>query len=76
VRSYLDQLVRWNGIAADRSTAIGAELDQAMSVSGAERRAALTRIATAMEADARTAKDGGRVTAMAKATRDLAASVR
>jgi hypothetical protein len=76
VRSYLDQLVRWNGIAADRSTAISAELDKAMGVSGAERKAALTAIAATMDADARTAKDGARVTAMANATRDLAASVR
>jgi hypothetical protein len=47
-----------------------------MGVSGAERRAALTRVATMMDADARTAKDGARVALMAKATRDLAASIR
>ncbi len=44
VRSYLDQLVRLNGIAADCSTAISAELDKAMLESGTERTEAVTRI--------------------------------
>jgi hypothetical protein len=76
VRSYLDQLVRWNGIAADRSTAISADLDAAMKVAGAARKAALLKVAVAMDADAKTAKDGARVKVMAQATRDLAATVK
>ncbi|HTR77414.1 MAG TPA: hypothetical protein VMH39_04865 [Gemmatimonadaceae bacterium] len=72
VRSYLDQLVRWNGIAPARSTAISSELDAAMKASGAARKTALTKAATEMDTDAKTAKDGARVKAMAAATRDLA----
>jgi hypothetical protein len=76
VRSYLDQLVRWNGIAADRSKAIDTDLKAAMSLYGPARRAALLKVAVAMDADAKTAKDGERVKVMAKATRDLAATVK
>ena len=34
VRSYLDQLVRWNGLASDRTTAIASALDAAEKQSG------------------------------------------
>ncbi len=34
VRSYLDQLVRWNGLAAERTTAIATALDAAEQQSG------------------------------------------
>jgi hypothetical protein len=76
VRSYLDQLVRWNGMAADQSTAISNQLDAAMKVPSAERKAALLKAATVMDTDAATAKDGARVKAMATATRALAAASR
>ncbi len=76
VRSYLDQLVRWNGIDAARSTAISSALTAAMAQTGAARKAALTKVATDMDVDAKTAKDGARVTAMANATRDLAAATK
>ena len=42
VRSYLDQLVRNGGLAADRTTAISTALDAAEKQSGAARGAALT----------------------------------
>ena len=38
VRSYLDQLVRWNGLAAERTTAIANALDAAEQQSGKARR--------------------------------------
>jgi len=76
VRSYLDQLVRHNGLAAARTTAIGAALDAAERESGAARRAALTRLARQVDADARAAKDAPRVRTMAAAIRDLAAASR
>jgi hypothetical protein len=76
VRSYLDQLVRGNGLAPARTTAIGRALDAAERQSGAARRTALTTLAAQVGADTRGAKDAARVTAMAAAIRDLAAATR
>ncbi len=72
VRSYLDQLVRDNGLAADRTTAISADLDAAEMKSGAARAAALNAIAVKVDRDVAGAKDGPRVTAMAREIRRLA----
>ena len=76
VRSYLDQLVRNNGLAAERTTAIGRALDAAERQTGAARRTALTALATQVEADARNARDATKVRAMAQAIRDLANATR
>jgi hypothetical protein len=74
VRSYLDQLVRNNGLAAARTTAIARALDAAERQTGSARAQSLTRLATQVDADANNARDAGRVRAMAAAIRDLAAS--
>jgi hypothetical protein len=76
VRSYLDQLVRGNGLAVARTRAIDAALTSAESKTGAQRASALTALATAVDRDVRGAKDAARVRAMAKAIRDLAAASR
>jgi hypothetical protein len=76
VRAYLDQLVRGNGLAAARTTAIGRALTAAERQTGAARRSALTTLATQVDADAAGARDGARVRAMAAAVRDLAAATR
>ena len=76
VRSYLDQLVRGNGLATTRTTAIAGALDAAERQSGAARRSALTTLATKVDADVSGAKDAARVRAMAAAIRDLAAATR
>jgi hypothetical protein len=76
VRSYLDQLVRGDGLAATRTTAIGRALDAAERQRGAARRSALTTLATQVEADAGGARDSARVRAMAVAIRDLAGATR
>jgi hypothetical protein len=76
VRSYLDQLVRGEGLPAARTTAIGRALDAAERQSGAARRSALTTLATQVDADAGGAKDAPRVRAMAAAIRDLASAAR
>ncbi|PYP42048.1 MAG: hypothetical protein DMD43_04360, partial [Gemmatimonadetes bacterium] len=76
VRSYLDQLVRGEGLPAARTSAISNALTAAERQSGAARRAALTRLATAVEQDASGAKDAARVRAMAAAIKDLAAATR
>jgi hypothetical protein len=74
VRSYLDQLVRGNGLAADRTTAISAALDAAEQKSGAARAAALTALAAKVDADVNGAKDSARVKTMASEIRRLAAA--
>jgi hypothetical protein len=72
VRSYLDQLVRGNGLARARTTAIADQLNSAEKMSGAERRTALNALASQMDGDASGAADGARVRAMAAAVRNLA----
>ncbi|HZF68552.1 MAG TPA: hypothetical protein VEZ47_10975 [Gemmatirosa sp.] len=76
VRSYLDQLVRGNGLATARTTAIGRALDAAERQTGAARRTALTTLATQVDGDVRGARDAKRVRAMVAAIRDLAAASR
>ena len=72
VRSYLDQLVRNNGLPAARTTAIATAVKNAEAARGAARRTQLNRLATQLDADAAGATDGARVRAMAGAVRDLA----
>lgn len=74
VRSYLDQLVRDNGLATDRTTAISQALAAAEATSGAPRRAALTALARQVDKDVTGAKDGARVRTMAGEIRRLAAA--
>lgn len=76
VRSYLDQLVRGNGLPTARTSAIASALDAAEKQSGAARRSALTALATQVDADVNGAKDAARVRAMAGAIRDLASASR
>jgi hypothetical protein len=74
VRSYLDQLVRNQGLAANRTSAIAAALDVAEMKSGAARAAALTALAAEVDKDANGAKDSARVKTMAGEIRRLAAA--
>lgn len=74
VRSYLDQLVRNHGLAAERTTAIASALDIAEMKSGAARATALTTLAQQVDKDAAGAKDGARVKTMASEIRRLAAA--
>ena len=76
VRSYLDQLVRNSGLAAARTTAIDAALTAAEKATGAARKAALTKLATTVDADVAGAKDGPRVTMMSDAIKKLAAATK
>jgi hypothetical protein len=71
-RAYLDQLVRWNGISSSRAAAIKSELDAANGMSGGAKKAALTKLASELNSDAATAKDGARVRAMAASVTKLA----
>jgi len=73
VRSYLDQLVRNSGLAADRTTAIAQALDVAEMKSGLARGTALTALAREVDKDVAGAKDSARVRTMASEIRRLAA---
>jgi hypothetical protein len=72
VRSYLDQLVRMNGLASDRTTAIGSAIDAAEQKSGKARRDALNALAKQVDKDVSGAKDPERVKMLASAIKDLA----
>ena len=76
VRSYLDQLVRGQGLASSRTTAIDAALTAAEQQSGAGRASALRTLATQVDRDMSGAKDGARVRAMAGEIRRLAAATK
>jgi hypothetical protein len=73
VRSYLDQLVRGNGLSAARTSAIDKALTAAERQSGAARGRALSSLAGQVEGDVKGASDGTRVKTMAAAIRALAA---
>jgi hypothetical protein len=72
VRSYLDQLVRGNGLASERTSAIAGALDAAERNSGRARRDALNALAKQVDRDVAGAKDGARVKAMSDAIKALA----
>jgi hypothetical protein len=72
VRSYLDQLVRGNGLAAERTSAIASALDAAEQQSGRARRDALNALARQLDRDIKGAQDGARVKMMSDAIKALA----
>src|SRR6185369_11632663 len=57
VRSYLDQLVRNNGLSTERTTAIDKALTSAEQQSGAARVASLNKLAGEVDKDVKNAKD-------------------
>ena len=73
VRSYLDQLVRDNGLSVARTTTISSALTAAEKQSGALRGKSLSKLATQVDADVKGAKDSARVSAMSAAIKALAA---
>ena len=70
-RAYVDQLVRGNGLARERTSAIMQELARAERLSGVARRNALTTLATQLDADAQSASDVARVRALAGVVRGI-----
>jgi hypothetical protein len=72
VRSYLDQLVRNNGLSAERTTAIANALDAAEQQTGRARRDALNALARQVDRDVSGAQDPERVKAMSEAIKKLA----
>jgi hypothetical protein len=76
VRSYLDQLIRNNGLSKERTTAISSTLTRAERQSGTARRGTLEGLAREVDADVGGAGDAPRVRAVAEAIRALAAARR
>jgi hypothetical protein len=74
VRSYVDQLVRNNGMASDRLTAVSIELDRLEKLSGPERKTGLSQLSTQLHTDAQRASDSPRAHAMATEVGRLAAA--
>jgi hypothetical protein len=74
VRSYLDQLIRGNGLPAARTAAIGQALDVAERRGGSARTTALNALAAELDRDVANAADAARVRAMAAEVRRLAAN--
>jgi hypothetical protein len=75
-RAYVDQLVRDNGLARARTTAITRELARAEGLQGTARSTALSQLATQLDRDAAGAVDAAKVRLLASAVRDLAGSTR
>jgi hypothetical protein len=71
-RSYLDQLDRSYGLAPSRLIAVRQALAGAEKMSGMERHDALTRLASQLAVDAKTASDAPKARMLAGAVKDLA----
>jgi len=76
VRSYLDQLVRNNGLSSARATAIDKALADAEAKNGSARAAALNKLAGEVDKDVKNAKDQARVRTMASEIRRLSQASR
>jgi len=68
-RAYVDQLERSNGLSTDRVAATRQALDAAEKASGSARRAALTKVATQLDGDAKTSSDAAKVRTLASTVR-------
>jgi len=72
VRSYVDQLERSKGLGADKIAAARAALTTAEKANGAQRKSALTALATSLNADATGSSDSAKVKLAASAATELA----
>ena len=71
-RSYVDQLARDKGLAADRLAKITAALDAAEKLSGSAREAALSQLGGELSSDAQSSTDQARVRKLADVVSELA----
>ena len=70
-RAYADQLERTQGLSADRLSAVRRDLDNAEKASGNARQQTLAQLASQLDNDASSSRDGAKVRILAKAVRDL-----
>ncbi|GAC1515684.1 MAG: hypothetical protein NVS1B4_07180 [Gemmatimonadaceae bacterium] len=75
-RAYLDQLARSTELSGERISSARVALSAAEGVSGTGRRAALSQLATQLEADAGAAGNAAKVRTLASAVRELASASR
>lgn len=73
-RAYVDQLARSNGLETGRIAAVRQALASAENASGAQRRDALTQLATRLNGDATGAADAAKVRMLVDTVRELAAA--
>jgi hypothetical protein len=71
-RAYVDQLARGGGLGGTRTVRLQQEIEAAERMRGAQRRTALTRIATQLDGEAASSRDATRVRALAGVLRELA----
>jgi hypothetical protein len=74
-RAYVDQLERNRCLSASRISAVRGELAAAERASGSQRNDTLNRLATSLQADARTSCDAPKVNLLQKAVSDLTRAV-
>jgi hypothetical protein len=75
-RSYLDQLARSNGLATETIASTRTALDTAEKRSGAQRKTALTELATRLSGAADSSRDAKKVRLLSTAVTDLANATR
>src|SRR5262249_40561989 len=75
-RSYLDQLTRSNGLATETIASTRAALDNAERRSGAQRKTALTELATKLTSATASARDAAKVRLLTTTVNDLAGAQR
>lgn len=75
-RAYVDQLERSNGLSADKISSVRSGLTSAEGATGAQRRTALTKLATQLKGDATGSSDASKVNMLAGAVGQLAAGSR
>ncbi len=75
-RAYLDQLARSNGLAAARVAATRDALARAEKLTGADRRGALTQLATQLSGDASSAADAAKVRTLVATVTELTSAER
>jgi hypothetical protein len=73
-RAYVDQLERSKGLSAGRVTAVRNALTNAERAAGAQRKAALSQLATELAGDANGSREAAKVQTLSAAVRDLAAA--
>ena len=72
-RAYVDQLERSKGLSGDRLSTIRGALTSAESGGAAQRKDALTQLASRLDSDANGSRDAAKVRMLAAAVRNLAA---
>ncbi|MEO5816288.1 MAG: hypothetical protein ABIT20_13515, partial [Gemmatimonadaceae bacterium] len=74
-RAFVDQLERSSCLGAARVSSVRSALSMAERASGAQRRDALTTLASQLDGESRSSCDGPKVQKLAAAARDLSVTI-